>query len=94
MARAIWEGAVLAESDRCVMVEGNAYFPPDAVRREYLAPSDHTSVCPWKGTALYYDVVVGARRNPNAAWYYPTPSAAAREIAGRIAFWNGVRVEA
>jgi uncharacterized protein (DUF427 family) len=93
MARAIWEGTLLAESDRCVMVEGNAYFPPDAVRRAYLVPSDHTSVCPWKGTALYYDVVVEGKRNPNAAWYYPTPSPAARQIEGRIAFWNGVRVE-
>jgi uncharacterized protein (DUF427 family) len=91
--KATWEGAVLAESDRCVVVEGNQYFPPDDVRREVLEPSDHTSVCPWKGTARYYDVVVNGERNPNAAWYYPEPSPAAREIAGRIAFWKGVRVE-
>jgi uncharacterized protein (DUF427 family) len=91
--KATWEGAVLAESDRCVVVEGNQYFPPDDVRREVLEPSDHTSVCPWKGTARYYDVVVNGERNPNAAWYYPEPSPAAREIAGHIAFWKGVRVE-
>jgi uncharacterized protein (DUF427 family) len=91
--KATWEGAVLAQSDRCVVVEGNQYFPLDDVRREVLEPSDHTSVCPWKGTARYYDVVVNGKRNPNAAWYYPEPSPAAREIAGRIAFWKGVRVE-
>jgi uncharacterized protein (DUF427 family) len=93
MPKASWEGAVLAESDRCVAVEGNQYFPPDAVRRELLEPSDHTSVCPWKGTARYYDVVVNGKRNPNAAWYYPEPLPAAKQIAGRIAFWKGVRVE-
>ena len=93
MPKATWEGAVLAESDRCVVVEGNQYFPPEAVRREVLEPSDHTSVCSWKGTARYYDVVVNGKRNPNAAWYYPEPSPAARQIAGRIAFWKGVRVE-
>jgi uncharacterized protein (DUF427 family) len=84
---------VLAESDRCVVVEGNQYFPPDSVRRALLEPSDHTSVCPWKGTALYYDVVVNGKRNPNAAWYYPSPLPAAKQIAGRIAFWKGVKVE-
>ena len=84
---------MLAESDRCVAVEGNQYFPPDSVRRELLEPSDHTSVCSWKGTALYYDVVVNGKRNPNAAWYYPSPLPAAKQIAGRIAFWKGVRVE-
>jgi uncharacterized protein (DUF427 family) len=93
MSKASWEGAVLAESDRCVVVEGNQYFPPDAVRRELLEPSDHTSVCSWKGTARYYDVVVNGKRNPNAAWYYPEPLPAAKQIAGRIAFWKGVRVE-
>lgn len=93
MPKATWEGAVLAESDRCVVVEGNQYFPPDAVRREVLEPSDHTSVCPWKGTARYYDVVVNGKCNPNAAWYYPEPLPAAKQIAGRIAFWRGVRVE-
>jgi uncharacterized protein (DUF427 family) len=92
MPRAIWEGTVLAESDACVVVEGNQYFPRESVHSEYLAPSEHISVCPWKGTALYYDVVVGGKRNENAAWYYPAPSAEARQIENRIAFWNGVRV--
>ena len=93
MPKATWEGAVLAESDRCVAVEGNQYFPPEAVQRQLLEPSDHTSVCSWKGTARYYDVVVNGKRNPNAAWYYPEPLPAAKQIAGRIAFWKGVRVE-
>jgi uncharacterized protein (DUF427 family) len=93
MARATWNGAILAESDVTVVVEGNHYFPPEAARRQHLRDSTHTSVCPWKGTARYYDVVVGGAVNPNAAWYYPDPKEAAREIAGRIAFWKGVRVE-
>lgn len=93
MPRAIWEGAVLAESDKCVVVEGNQYFPSDAIRREYFQPSDQTSVCPWKGTARYYHVVVNGKTNKNAAWFYPEPSAAAREIKDRVAFWKGVKVE-
>jgi uncharacterized protein (DUF427 family) len=93
MPKAIWEGAVLAQSDRCVVVEGNQYFPADAVKREHLAASEHTSLCSWKGTAHYYDVVVGAKRNPNAAWYYPAPLPAAKQITGYVAFWKGVRVE-
>lgn len=93
MRRAIWEGTVLAQSDRCVVVEGNQYFPPDSVRREYLIASDHTTVCPWKGTAHYYTIEVNGKRNENAAWYYPDPKDAAREILGHIAFWRGVRVE-
>jgi len=93
MAKAVWNGAVLAESDRCEMVEGNHYFPPDAVKREYLKPSDSHTVCPWKGTASYYHVEVGGQRNPDAAWYYPEPSVAARNIKDHVAFWKGVRVE-
>lgn len=93
MAKAVWEGAVLAESDECVVVEGNHYFPPDSVEGKYLKPSSHTSVCPWKGTASYYDIAVNGKVNPNAAWYYPEPHEAAREIKGRLAFWKGVRVE-
>jgi len=93
MPTASWEGAVLAQSDRCVVIEGNQYFPADSVRREHLAPSDHTSVCSWKGTAQYYDVVVAGKRNPNAAWYYPTPLPAAKQIAGYVAFWKGVSVD-
>ena len=76
------------------MVEGNHYFPAEAVKQEHLRASEHHTVCPWKGTASYYDVVAGDEVNANAAWYYPTPKDAAKEIAGRIAFWKGVRVEA
>ncbi len=93
MARATWEGAVIAESDACVVVEGNQYFPEEGVKKEYLRPNTTTTVCPWKGTAHYYDIEVNGKRNLNAAWYYPQPSAAAQEIKGRIAFWRGVKVE-
>jgi len=93
MPRAIWKGTVLAESERTIEVEGNQYFPPDAVRREHLRASSTHTVCPWKGTASYYDVVVGGETNKDAAWYYPTPKDAAKEIAGHVAFWRGVRVE-
>ncbi|NWF81090.1 MAG: DUF427 domain-containing protein [Chloroflexi bacterium] len=94
MARAIWNGVVIAESDATVMVEGNHYFPPTAVKREYLRDSATHTVCPWKGTASYYDVVVAGDVNKDAAWYYPEPKEAAQQIAGHIAFWRGVRVEA
>jgi uncharacterized protein (DUF427 family) len=91
--RAIWNGAVLAESDRTVVVEGNHYFPAQAIKREHFEPSDRTSVCPWKGVASYLDVVVDGQRNRAAAWYYPEPSPAAAQIKDRVAFWKGVRVE-
>jgi uncharacterized protein (DUF427 family) len=93
MATATWNGEVIAQSDDTVVVEGNHYFPPDAVKADVLVPSDTTSVCPWKGTASYYSVEVGGERNQDAAWYYPAPKEAAAEIAGRIAFWHGVVVE-
>jgi uncharacterized protein (DUF427 family) len=93
MARATWNGAVIAESDRTVEVEGNQYFPLAAVRRELLQDSSTHTTCPWKGVASYYDVVVDGQVNKDAAWYYPTPKDAARQIAGHIAFWHGVRVE-
>lgn len=93
MAKAIWNGAVLAESDQMVQVEGNHYFPPEAVRREFFRDSQTHTVCSWKGTASYYDVVVGGQVNRDAAWYYPAPSAAARNIQGHVAFWKGVKVE-
>lgn len=93
MAKAVWNGRLIAESDDCVVVEGNRYFPMEAVRRDCLRESSHHSVCSWKGTASYYDVVVDGQVNPNAAWYYPAPSEAAKSIAGRVAFWKGVRVE-
>lgn len=93
MPRAIWNGAVLAESDRCVVVEGNQYFPADAINSEYFQPSDTHTTCPWKGVASYYNVVVGGKVNKDAAWYYPTPKDAAKQITGHIAFWRGVQVE-
>ena len=94
MARAIWNGMTIAESDRTQVVEGNHYFPPDAVKQANLRPSEKHTVCSWKGTASYYDVVVDGRTNADAAWYYPEPKAAAKDIAGWIAFWRGVTVEA
>jgi uncharacterized protein (DUF427 family) len=92
MATASWNGTVIASSDDTVVVEGNHYFPIGVVADGVLEPSEHTSVCPWKGTANYYDVVVAGERNANAAWYYATPKQAASEIAGRVAFWRGVEV--
>lgn len=92
MPTATWKGAVLAASDETIVVEGNHYFPPDAVDHEYLEPSDHRSVCIWKGTASYYDVVVDGARNAAAAWTYPRPEDAAAEIADHMAFWNGIEV--
>ena len=91
--KAIWNGAVLAESDDTVVVEGNHYFPPDSISREHFRESETHTVCPWKGTASYYDVVVGGDVNRDAAWYYPQPKDAALQIKDRVAFWRGVRVE-
>lgn len=90
--KAIWNDVILAESGDTVVVEGNHYFPADALRRVHFRDSDHHSTCPWKGMASYYDVVVGDDVNPNAAWYYPQPKDAAKEISGRVAFWKGVKV--
>jgi uncharacterized protein (DUF427 family) len=92
--KAVWKGAVIAQSDDTVVVEGNHYFPLESVKAELLEPSTHTSVCPWKGTANYYTVKVGDERNANAAWYYAEPKEAARQIKGRVAFWKGVNVGA
>jgi uncharacterized protein (DUF427 family) len=91
--QAVWNGTVLAESDRTVVVEGRHYFPPDDVNHEYLEASPRQSVCFWKGRASYYDAVVGGQRNPGAAWYYPSPSPAAKKIKDHIAFWQGVKVK-
>ena len=91
--KATWKGAVLAESDDTVVVEGNHYFPADSVRREHFRESETHTVCPWKGTASYYDVVVGGEENRDAAWYYPETKEAAKQIEGRVAFWRGVSVE-
>jgi uncharacterized protein (DUF427 family) len=92
MAVAKWNNAVLAESDKTQIVEGNVYFPPDAVKREHLRESATHTTCPWKGEASYYDVVVGGDVNKDAAWYYPTTKDAAAKIRGYIAFWRGVEV--
>ena len=91
--KAIWNGAVLAESDDTVEVEGIQYFPREAINSEYFEESSHTSVCPWKGTASYFTLKVDGEENADAAWYYPEPKEAASEIANRVAFWKGVTVE-
>ena len=91
--RAVWNDAVLAESDETVVVEGNHYFPPDSLRREHFVESDHTTGCPWKGTASYYTVRVGDAENENAAWVYREPSERAAAIRDHVAFWRGVTVE-
>jgi uncharacterized protein (DUF427 family) len=94
MAKAVWNGAVIAESEQTVVVEGNHYFPPQAVKQEHLRPSSTHTTCHWKGQASYYDVVVDGQTNPDAAWYYPSPLPAAQTIAGHVAFWKGVTVQA
>ncbi len=90
--KAMWQGAVLAESDDTEVVEGNHYFPADALNREYFEESAQQTTCVWKGVASYYDVVVEGERNPGAAWYYPEASAMAKKIEGHVAFWRGVEV--
>lgn len=92
MKRATWNGAVLAESDDILTVEGNVYFPPQSLRREYFVPSDTHTVCHWKGTVSYYTLRVNGEENPDAAWYYPDPKPEAEMIRGRVAFWKGVTV--
>jgi uncharacterized protein (DUF427 family) len=92
MTTATWNGVVIAESDDIVTVEGNAYFPRDAVREDVLRPSEHHTLCPCKGTASYFDIEVEGKVNRDAVWYYPTPKDAAKEITGRVAFWHGVEV--
>ncbi len=91
--KATWHDTTLALSDDTVVVENNHYFPFDALAREYFRPSDHTSVCSWKGTAHYYDLVVDDQVNANAAWHYPEPKPEAEQVRGRVAFWKGVHVE-
>lgn len=90
--KAVWNGQVIAESDQTVVVEGNHYFPPDSVCTEYFVASDTHTTCGWKGVASYYDVVVGDRTNKDAAWYYPAPKEAAKNVEGYVAFWRGVQV--
>jgi uncharacterized protein (DUF427 family) len=91
--RATWNGAVLAESDQTIRVEGNQYFPSESVSWEYFQPSDTHTVCSWKGLASYYTVVVDGKANTDAAWFYPEPRPAAEQIRNRIAFWHGVKVQ-
>lgn len=92
--KASWNGRVIAESDDIVTVEGNAYFPSTSLDPAVLVPSQHTTVCPWKGTAHYFSLQVDGKRNDNAVWYYPDPKDAAANIRGRVAFWKGVQVTA
>ena len=91
--KAIWNNVVLAESDETIVIEGNHYFPPEAINREHFQESSTHTVCPWKGTASYYDVVVGGETNKDAAWFYPDTQPAAHEIKNYVAFWHGVKVE-
>lgn len=93
MAQAIWNGQVIAQSDRCEVVEGNQYFPPDALKMEYFQLSNTHTTCGWKGTASYYTVTVDGESNADAAWFYPEPKDAAKNIKGYVAFWRGVKVE-
>ena len=90
--QAVWNGQVIAESDDTVVVEGNHYFPREALDERFFSASSHTSVCGWKGTASYLDVVVDGKHNRNAAWFYADPKDAASQIRGRVAFWRGVEV--
>ena len=92
MPTASWNGTVIAETDRFETVEGNIYFPPEAVRKEHLRPSETHTTCGWKGVASYYDVVVDGQVNKDAAWYYPDTKDAANNIRGYVAFWRGVEV--
>lgn len=93
MAKAIWNGEVLAESEDTIMVEGNHYFPPESIKEEYFQGSETHTVCPWKGLASYYTVVVEGQENPDAAWFYPEAKDAAKPIEGYVAFWRGVEVQ-
>lgn len=91
--KAIWNGQVLAESDDTLVVENNHYFPPQSIKKDFFIESDTHTECPWKGTASYYTIEVDGEKNKDAAWYYPQPKDAARQIAGYVAFWKGVKVE-
>jgi uncharacterized protein (DUF427 family) len=93
MPKAIWNGAVLAESDKCEVVEGNQYFPPDSINKQYFKESSTHTTCPWKGVASYYSIEVDGQENKDAAWYYPSAKEKAKNIEGFIAFWKGVKVE-
>ena len=90
--KATWEDTIIAESDRTIVIEGNHYFPPNSIKREYFSPTDTHTTCPWKGIASYYTVQIGGQSNVDAAWYYPEPKAAAQSINDYVAFWRGVKV--
>jgi len=92
MKKAVWNGQVIAESDHTIVIEGNHYFPPNSINQAYLEKTDHHTTCPWKGYAHYYDVVVEGEANANAAWTYPAPNEAAKEIRDYVAFYRGVKV--
>ena len=93
MHKATWNGKVIAQSDDVVVVEGNLYFPKSAISPELLRPSSTTTLCPWKGVASYYDLLVDGKVNSDAVWFYPSPKDAAKQIKDRVAFWKGVHVE-
>lgn len=93
MPKAIWNGAVLAQSDKCEVVEGNQYFPPNSINKQYFKDSSTHTTCPWKGVASYYTIEVDGQENKDAAWYYPSAKEKAKNIEGFIAFWKGVKVE-
>ncbi|MBC8166209.1 MAG: DUF427 domain-containing protein [Bryobacteraceae bacterium] len=93
MAKATWQSTVLAESENIERVEGNVYFPAESIHREFFEPSEHTTECPWKGTAHYYHIDINGEKNQNAAWFYPEPKPEAANIRNHVAFWKGVKVE-
>lgn len=93
MPKAIWNGKVIAESDKIIRLEGNLYFPPESIKKEFFQENESHTVCPWKGKASYFDIVVDGKSNRSAAWYYPQPSSAAKEIKDYVAFWKGVTVD-
>ncbi len=93
MPKATWNGITLAESNHCEVVEGNQYFPPTSINRDYFKESGAHTTCPWKGVASYYTIVVDGKENKDAAWYYPAPKNAAKQIKDHVAFWRGVKVE-
>ena len=93
MAKAIWNGTVIAESDHTEIVEGNHYFPANTIKKEYFQESNQHTICPWKGEASYYTIVIDGQENKDAAWYYPSPKPAAKQIKDHVAFWRGVKVE-
>jgi uncharacterized protein (DUF427 family) len=91
--KAIWKDIVIAESNDTKIIEGNHYFPPESIKKEFIKKSSTHSICPWKGKASYYDIIVSGEENKDAAWYYPEPKEEAKEIKNHVAFWKGVVIE-